>query len=67
MSTFPPDLRYTSDHEWLRAQGSAWRVGITQFPVDQPGHIKLHDPPTAARRRKLATARGKDRGRSQAR
>lgn len=39
--TFPTDLRYTSDHEWLRAAGSAWRVGITQFAVDQLGDITL--------------------------
>ena len=41
MSTFPSDLRYTHDHEWLRAQGGAWRVGITQFAVDQLGDITL--------------------------
>ena len=45
MSTFPPDLRYTSDHEWLRAAGTAWRVGITQFAVDQLGDITLVDLP----------------------
>lgn len=45
MSTFPPDLRYTHDHEWLRAQGSSWRVGITQFAVDQLGDITLVDLP----------------------
>jgi glycine cleavage system H protein len=45
MSTFPPDLRYTNDHEWLRAQGSNWRVGITQFAVDQLGDITLVDLP----------------------
>jgi glycine cleavage system H protein len=45
MSTFPPDLRYTHDHEWLRAQGSAWRVGITQFAVDALGDITLVDLP----------------------
>ena len=45
MSTFPPDLRYTHDHEWLRAQGSNWRVGITQFAVDQLGDITLVDLP----------------------
>ena len=43
--TFPTDLRYTSDHEWLRAAGSAWRVGITQFAVDQLGDITLVDLP----------------------
>jgi glycine cleavage system H protein len=45
MSTFPSDLRYTTDHEWLRAQGSAWRVGITQFAVDALGDITLVDLP----------------------
>lgn len=45
MSTFPPDLRYTTDHEWLRAQGTSWRVGITQFAVDALGDITLVDLP----------------------
>jgi len=45
MSNFPSDLRYTNDHEWLKAQGSNWRVGITQFAVDQLGDITLVDLP----------------------
>ena len=45
MSTFPSDLRYTSDHEWLRVQGMTWRVGITQFAVDALGDITLVDLP----------------------
>ena len=45
MSTFPRDLRYPTDHEGLRAQGSNWRVGITQFAVDQLGDITLVDLP----------------------
>jgi glycine cleavage system H protein len=45
MSTFPADLRYTHDHEWLRPQGPSWRVGITQFAVDQLGDITLVDLP----------------------
>jgi glycine cleavage system H protein len=45
MSSFPPNLRYTSDHEWLQAAGTAWRVGITQFAVDQLGDITLVDLP----------------------
>ena len=45
MTSFPNDLRYTHDHEWLRAAGSAWRVGITQFAVDQLGDITLVDLP----------------------
>ncbi|MBA2544141.1 MAG: glycine cleavage system protein GcvH [Deltaproteobacteria bacterium] len=45
MSTFPQNLRYTNDHEWLEAKGTAWRVGITQFAVDQLGDITLVDLP----------------------
>jgi len=45
MSSFPTDLRYTPDHEWLRAQGQSWRVGITQFAVDALGDITLVDLP----------------------
>jgi glycine cleavage system H protein len=45
MSTFPTDLQYTHDHEWLKAQGASWRVGITQFAVDQLGDITLVDLP----------------------
>src|SRR5688572_32616360 len=45
MSTFPSELRYTPDHEWLRQQNAQWRVGITQFSVDQLGDITLVDLP----------------------
>ena len=45
MSTFPNDLRYTPDHEWIRTQGNTWRVGITQFAVDALGDITLVDLP----------------------
>jgi glycine cleavage system H protein len=45
MSNFPSDLRYTNDHEWVRVQGSSWRVGITQFAVDALGDITLVDLP----------------------
>ena len=43
--SYPSDLRYTHDHEWLKAHGASWRVGITQFAVDQLGDITLVDLP----------------------
>jgi glycine cleavage system H protein len=43
--SFPQDLRYTNDHEWLRADGRRWRVGITQFAVDQLGDITVVELP----------------------
>jgi glycine cleavage system H protein len=45
MSGYPSDLRYTNDHEWLAANGASWRIGITQFAVDQLGDITLVDLP----------------------
>ena len=45
MSTFPSELRYTNDHEWLQTKGTTWRVGITQFAVDALGDITLVDLP----------------------
>lgn len=45
MSSYPTDLRYTNDHEWLRSAGTAWRVGITQFAVTQLGDITIVELP----------------------
>ena len=44
-NTYPADLRYTNDHEWLRDTGKGCTVGITQFAVDQLGDITLVDLP----------------------
>jgi glycine cleavage system H protein len=41
-SVFPEDLKYTSEHEWLREPGQAAgsvRVGITSFAQDALGDI----------------------------
>ncbi len=37
---YPQDLRYTSDHEWVREQGEAVvRVGITSYAQDALGDV----------------------------
>ncbi len=39
---FPDDLKYTSEHEWVRTPGeaeSSVRVGITEFAQDALGDI----------------------------
>jgi glycine cleavage system H protein len=39
---YPEDLKYTSEHEWVRTPGSAdgsVRVGITQYAQDALGDI----------------------------
>ena len=42
MTSIPADLRYTSEHEWVRTPGDAAgsvRVGITDFAQDALGDI----------------------------
>ncbi len=36
---FPADLRYTSDHEWIRLTGKTAEVGITEFAQGELGDI----------------------------
>lgn len=35
----PEDLRYTSEHEWVRAEGELIRVGITDYAQDALGDV----------------------------
>jgi glycine cleavage system H protein len=35
----PDDLRYTTDHEWVRVEGARARVGITEYAQDALGDI----------------------------
>ena len=37
--TFPDDLKYTKDHEWLRLSGTVATVGITQFAQEALGDV----------------------------
>jgi glycine cleavage system H protein len=45
----PDDLRYTAEHEWVRPQASAVRVGITHYAQDALGdivYVQLPEPGT---------------------
>lgn len=35
----PDDLRYTSDHEWVRLEGDTIRIGITDYAQDALGDV----------------------------
>lgn len=35
----PSDRRYTTEHEWIKAEGEHYVVGITAFAQDQLGDI----------------------------
>lgn len=37
----PNDLRYSTDHQWVRAEGDVWRVGITDFAQDALGEVTM--------------------------
>jgi glycine cleavage system H protein len=37
--TTPEDLRYTSDHEWVRTEGDLVRVGVTDYAQEALGDI----------------------------
>ena len=35
----PTDLRYTSDHEWIRLEGDIATVGVTDYAQGELGDI----------------------------
>lgn len=37
--TYPSDLKYTKDHEWIRVAGRRGRIGISHFAQDQLGDV----------------------------
>ncbi len=43
----PDELRYTSDHEWVRIEGGRIRIGITDYAQDALGdvvYVQLPEP-----------------------
>ena len=46
---YPPDLKYTKDHEWVRFDGSDARVGITEYAQKQLGDVVYLELPEVGR------------------
>ena len=42
---YPSDLKYTSDHEWVRLEGDIAEVGITDFAQQQLGDVVFVEAP----------------------
>ena len=42
---YPSDLKYTKEHEWVRASGDTPSIGITDFAQDQLGEVVYVDLP----------------------
>jgi glycine cleavage system H protein len=45
----PTDLRYTTDHEWVRVQADGAIIGITAYAADQLGDIVFVELPDVGR------------------
>lgn len=43
---FPDNVRYTSEHEWIRVEGEEAYVGITDYAQSELGEIVFVDVPT---------------------
>ena len=40
---FPENIKYTSEHEWIRVEGDVAYIGITDYAQDQLGDIVFID------------------------
>lgn len=45
----PGDLRYTKDHEWVRADGDEVVVGVTEFAAHELGDVVFVELPAVGR------------------
>jgi glycine cleavage system H protein len=41
----PPELRYSSDHEWVRVEGTTVTIGITEYAQDALGDVVFVELP----------------------
>ena len=41
----PADLRYSSDHEWIRQDGNVVTIGITEYAQDSLGDVVFVEAP----------------------
>jgi len=48
--TYPQDLRYTKEHEWIRAEGDVGTIGITHHAQKELGDIVYVDLPKVGAR-----------------
>ncbi|MCB1257481.1 MAG: glycine cleavage system protein GcvH [Microthrixaceae bacterium] len=54
----PDDLRYSSDHEWVRLEDGRVRVGITDYAQDALGDVVFVQPPEVGSHYKVGAAFG---------
>jgi glycine cleavage system H protein len=44
-ATYPDDLLYHAEHDWVRIAGDAATFGITWYAQDALGEVVFYDPP----------------------
>jgi glycine cleavage system H protein len=44
-ASYPDDLRYHAEHDWVRLDGDIATLGITWFAQDALGEVVFFDPP----------------------
>jgi glycine cleavage system H protein len=44
-ASYPDDLRYHPEHDWVRLEGDTATFGITWFAQDALGEVVFFDPP----------------------
>ena len=47
--TYPTDLRYTKDHEWIRLNEQNGHIGITDYAQEQLGDVVFVELPEVGR------------------
>jgi glycine cleavage system H protein len=52
MMTFPDNLRYTKEHEWVRIEGTTGVVGITDYAQGELGDVVFVELPATGRQLK---------------
>lgn len=48
--TFPDELKYTKDHEWVRIEGTTGTIGITDYAQGELGDVVFVEPPAKGSR-----------------
>jgi glycine cleavage system H protein len=44
-ASYPDDLRYHDEHDWVRIEGDDATFGITWYAQDSLGEVVFYDPP----------------------
>ena len=56
--SFPKDLKYTREHEWVRLESGTATIGITSYALEQLGDVVHLDLPKVGQAYKAGTTFG---------